>query len=115
MSENRPSDGQRVIRGGSWNNKPENLRSLNRNRNNADYKNHNVGFGLAQSARPASCRARSRSIHGSSGRGKRVSMSSFPGLPVLESQIESLGCGATGLVGKAEAPGRLLSRRPKFC
>lgn len=44
---------QRVIRGGSWNNKPRNLRSANRNRNNADNRNNNVGFRLAQSARTA--------------------------------------------------------------
>ena len=43
-------DGQRVIRGGSWNNKPENLRSSNRNRNN------NIGFRRAQSTRPANGR-----------------------------------------------------------
>jgi len=42
-----------VVRGGSWNNKPENLRSANRNRNNADNRNNNLGFRLAQSARAA--------------------------------------------------------------
>ncbi len=42
-----------MIRGGSWNNKPENLRSANRNRNNADNRNNNIGFRLAQSARAA--------------------------------------------------------------
>jgi formylglycine-generating enzyme required for sulfatase activity len=36
------------MRGGSWNNKPENLRSSNRNRNNnADNRNNNIGFRLA--------------------------------------------------------------------
>ncbi|NIR90839.1 MAG: SUMF1/EgtB/PvdO family nonheme iron enzyme [Gammaproteobacteria bacterium] len=39
------------MRGGSWNNKPENLRSANRNRNNRDNRNNNVGFRLAQYAR----------------------------------------------------------------
>jgi formylglycine-generating enzyme required for sulfatase activity len=42
-----------VIRGGSWNNKPENLRASNRNRNNPDNRNNNIGFRLAQSARTA--------------------------------------------------------------
>ena len=42
-----------MIRGGSWNNKPENLRSANRNRNNTDNRNNNIGFRLAQSARAA--------------------------------------------------------------
>jgi len=40
------------MRGGSWNNKPENLRASNRNRNNANNRNNNIGFRLAQSARP---------------------------------------------------------------
>jgi retron-type reverse transcriptase len=34
----------RVLRGGSWNNNPENLRSANRNRNNTDNRNNNNGF-----------------------------------------------------------------------
>jgi len=45
--------GRRVVRGGSWNNKPENLRSANRNRNETDNRNNNLGFRLAQSARAA--------------------------------------------------------------
>ena len=44
-----------MIRGGSWNNKPENLRSANRNRNNPDNRNNNLGFRLAQSTRKATC------------------------------------------------------------
>ena len=40
--------GQRVIRGGSWNNIPENLRVSNRNWNGADDRNDNIGFRLAQ-------------------------------------------------------------------
>jgi formylglycine-generating enzyme required for sulfatase activity len=55
------------MRGGSWNNKPENLRSSNRNRNNADNRNNNIGFRLAQSARTANCRSQSRSVHGQAG------------------------------------------------
>jgi len=35
-----------VLRGGSWNNNPDNARSANRNRNNADNRNNNVGFRL---------------------------------------------------------------------
>ena len=42
-----PSGGSnRVIRGGSWNNKPRNVRSANRNRNNPDNRNNNLGFRL---------------------------------------------------------------------
>jgi hypothetical protein len=60
-----------VIRGGSWNNNPENLRASNRNRNNADNRNNNIGFRLAQSARTAPVRvpARSRPVHGQVGGG----------------------------------------------
>jgi formylglycine-generating enzyme required for sulfatase activity len=43
-----------VLRGGSWNNKPNNLRSANRNRNNADNRNNNIGFRLAHYPRQGS-------------------------------------------------------------
>jgi RNA-directed DNA polymerase len=35
---------RRVVRGGSWNNTPQNLRSANRNRNTTDNRNNNLGF-----------------------------------------------------------------------
>ena len=35
---------RRVVRGGSWNNNPQNLRSANRNRNTTDNRNNNNGF-----------------------------------------------------------------------
>ncbi|MES9905940.1 MAG: SUMF1/EgtB/PvdO family nonheme iron enzyme [Sedimenticola sp.] len=34
----------RVLRGGSWINNPDNLRSANRNRNTPDNRNNNIGF-----------------------------------------------------------------------
>jgi hypothetical protein len=34
----------RVVRGGSWNNNPDKLRSANRNRNTTDNRNNNLGF-----------------------------------------------------------------------
>lgn len=34
----------RVVRGGSWNNNPNNSRVANRNRNNPDNRNNNTGF-----------------------------------------------------------------------
>jgi retron-type reverse transcriptase len=37
---------RRVVRGGSWNNNPDNLRSANRNRNTTDNRNNNLGFRL---------------------------------------------------------------------
>ncbi|MBW4641990.1 MAG: SUMF1/EgtB/PvdO family nonheme iron enzyme [Goleter apudmare HA4340-LM2] len=33
-----------MLRGGSWNNNPENCRSANRNRNTPDNRNNNIGF-----------------------------------------------------------------------
>lgn len=38
----------RVLRGGSWNNKPQNLRAANRNNNNPTNRNNNIGFRLAK-------------------------------------------------------------------
>ena len=37
----------RVLRGGSWNNNPDNVRSANRNRNTTDNRNNNNGFRVA--------------------------------------------------------------------
>ena len=37
----------RVLRGGSWNNNPQNVRAANRNRNDATNRNNNSGFRLA--------------------------------------------------------------------
>jgi hypothetical protein len=42
-----PARSNRVLRGGSWNNNPQNLRSANRNRNNPDNRNNNIGFRVA--------------------------------------------------------------------
>jgi formylglycine-generating enzyme required for sulfatase activity len=42
------------LRGGSWNNKPDRLRSANRNRNNPDNRNNNIGFRLAHYPRQGS-------------------------------------------------------------
>ncbi|NGZ12020.1 MAG: hypothetical protein CV088_22105 [Nitrospira sp. LK70] len=55
-----------MIRGGSWNNKPDNLRVSNRNRNTTDNRNNNLGFRLIQSARTAPVRVpvQSRSVQG---------------------------------------------------
>lgn len=39
---------KRVLRGGSWNNNPENLRASNRNRNEPDNRNNNIGFRCAR-------------------------------------------------------------------
>jgi formylglycine-generating enzyme required for sulfatase activity len=52
----------RVLRGGSWNNTPDNLRSSNRNNNQPTNRNNNVGFRLA-----STLIRRSRRDHGSAG------------------------------------------------
>ncbi|MDZ4762814.1 MAG: hypothetical protein SGJ21_17275 [Alphaproteobacteria bacterium] len=50
-----------MIRGGSWNNNPQNLRSAQRNRNTPDNRNNNLGFRVASTLispephRPARC------------------------------------------------------------
>ncbi|MBI3398804.1 MAG: hypothetical protein HY026_06195 [Deltaproteobacteria bacterium] len=41
--------GCKVLRGGSWNNKPQNLRASNRNRNEPAKRNNNNGFRLSLS------------------------------------------------------------------
>jgi len=38
-----------VLRGGSWNNTPNNARAANRNRNDTTNRNNNNGFRLARS------------------------------------------------------------------
>ena len=40
---------RRVIRGGSWNNEPRNVRCANRNNNEPANRNNNVGFRLVRS------------------------------------------------------------------
>jgi hypothetical protein len=42
-----------VLRGGSWNNHAQNVRSVNRNNNTPDNRNHNIGFRLASAQTPA--------------------------------------------------------------
>ncbi|WP_367113373.1 SUMF1/EgtB/PvdO family nonheme iron enzyme [Zoogloea sp.] len=39
---------RRVLRGGGWNNQPDNARSAIRNRNTPDNRNNNTGFRLAR-------------------------------------------------------------------
>ena len=39
---------RRAVRGGSWDNNPDNLRSANRNRNTTDNRNNNLGFRVAR-------------------------------------------------------------------
>ena len=50
-----------MIRGGSWNNNPANLRSANRNRNTPTNRNNNIGFRLARTLHsPELLRSRSQ-------------------------------------------------------
>ena len=41
--------GARVLRGGSFNNNPDNVRCAYRNRNDPDNRNHNIGFRVVAS------------------------------------------------------------------
>jgi hypothetical protein len=41
---------KRVLRGGSWNNKPNNVRCANRNNNNPTNRNNNIGFRCAKTS-----------------------------------------------------------------
>lgn len=42
-----PNTTNRVLRGGSWNNNTNNVRSSNRNNNTPDNTNNNIGFRVA--------------------------------------------------------------------
>ena len=62
----------RVLRGGSWNNTPQNTRSANRNRNEAANRNNNTGLRLASTGPEAGAGGRTRppgvrrAVHGPS-------------------------------------------------
>ncbi len=70
--------GLRVLRGGSWNNNPQNLRAARRNRNNTENRNNNIGFRVASTAAARAARITvlagvqgpSRAVHDDHGRGK---------------------------------------------
>ncbi|MBM3260519.1 MAG: SUMF1/EgtB/PvdO family nonheme iron enzyme [Candidatus Sericytochromatia bacterium] len=47
-----PRGSNRVIRGGSWNSDASNTRAANRNNNNPDNRNNNIGFRLASPGNP---------------------------------------------------------------
>jgi formylglycine-generating enzyme required for sulfatase activity len=48
---------RRVLRGGSWNNNPHNVRAASRNRNAPDNRNNNNGFRVASTLRGANDRS----------------------------------------------------------
>ena len=54
-----------MIRGGSWNNDPQNARVANRNNNGPTNRNHNLGFRLANTGNAAW----NRVLHGRRGCG----------------------------------------------
>jgi hypothetical protein len=51
-SHGKGANVQRVLRGGSWNNTTDWLRSSARNRNNTDNRNNNLGFRVFRAASP---------------------------------------------------------------
>ena len=63
------------MRGGSWNNQPDRVRSANRNRDDPANRNNNQGFRLASP--PA---FQNRRVYECGGREARVIMSPLPGL-----------------------------------
>ena len=63
------------MRGGSWNNKPDRVRSANRNRDDPANRNNNQDFRLASP--PA---FQNRRVYECGGREARVIMSPLPGL-----------------------------------
>ncbi|WP_210160481.1 SUMF1/EgtB/PvdO family nonheme iron enzyme [Rhodomicrobium vannielii] len=67
----------RVLRGGSWNNNPQNLRAAYRNRNTTDNRNNNNGFRLA-----STLRRQSRCDHGRAGRARWGTLYRRPRLSV---------------------------------
>jgi len=64
----------RVLRGGSWNNNPNNCRSAYRNNNTPDNRNNNIGFRIVLPLhfQPLKSGTRNCVIHGSHGRGLKV-------------------------------------------
>ncbi|MEI6412574.1 MAG: SUMF1/EgtB/PvdO family nonheme iron enzyme [Bacteroidota bacterium] len=63
------SGSNRVIRGGSWNNNPQNCRVAYRNNNTPGNRNNNIGFRLANTGKCArNCR-----LYGCGGRGNFLS------------------------------------------
>jgi len=91
----------RVVRGGSWINNPRNLRCANRNRNDPDNRNNNLGFRLVVShdspekAGNAACpRADGRGLQGESAR-------------------PAPGRGSPCDPGRIQNPGRLLGNSPE--
>ena len=74
---------RRVIRGGSWNNNTDWVRSSARNRNNTDNRNNNVGFRVVRVSRQSAqgqAALSPESVCPRSARAcVRVSMTLFPG------------------------------------
>ena len=58
-----------VLRGGSWNNNQRNVRVANRNRNDPDNRNNNVGFRCARLPSKGESRIRMSPVRGLCGRG----------------------------------------------
>ena len=54
----------KVLRGGAWNNETDNLRVANRNNNQPDNSNNNIGFRCALSAPGIFLVGQVRQIHG---------------------------------------------------
>ncbi len=94
-----------MIRGGSWNNEPRNCRSANRNRNEPEERNNNLGFRVARAQRtwwiprqtePTAFQSRCLSVPG-----KRLQAR-----PVLVAQSEGSGRAVSKADGRRSCMGR---------
>ena len=59
-----PNATNRVLRGGSWNNDTNNVRSSNRNNNTPDNTNNNIGFRVASTPDRWTCEDHASSRRG---------------------------------------------------
>ncbi|MBI5479967.1 MAG: SUMF1/EgtB/PvdO family nonheme iron enzyme [Deltaproteobacteria bacterium] len=104
------TNGARVIRGGSWNNNPNNLRAANRNRNTPTNRNDNIGVRCAKTVDdPAKPRqgVRSRAVPVATARERRPTVHPVrPGPRVSGRAEERPALSGAGPPGHAEPPPR---------
>ena len=68
-----------VLRGGAFNNNPNNLRAANRNNNDPDNRNDNIGFRCAAAGPGEFLKGQVRLVHGRGAGAEREKSRSVPG------------------------------------